>query len=144
MNERRGIRAPGRGRWSARATAIAAALTTGVLVATLGATTSQAAPADFPSWADVQSAKRDEAAARAQLNSLNAAITAAQAEVDRTQKEAELRGTEYAQAQQAYDEQVIVTRRSRSSRLPPRRRPTRPSSSRRSSSPVSPSRAVPT
>ena len=111
MNERRGIRAPGRGRWSARATAIAAALTTGVLVATLGATTSQAAPADFPSWADVQAAKRDEAAAKAQLTALNAAITAAQAEVDRTQKEAELRGTEYAQAQQAYDEQVIVTQK---------------------------------
>ena len=90
---------------------MAAALMAGTLVATLGATTSQAAPADFPSWTDVQAAKRDEAAAKAQLASLNAAITAAQAEVDRTQKEAELRGTEYAQAQQAYDEQVIVTMR---------------------------------
>ena len=109
MNERRGIRAPGRGRWSARATAIAAALMTGALVATLGATTSQAAPADFPSWADVQAAKQSESAARAKLASLNAAIKTAQVEVDRTQKEAELRGTEYAKAQQAYDEQVVVT-----------------------------------
>ena len=99
MNERRGIRTLRRGRWSARATATAAALMTGALIATFGAATSQAAPADFPSWADVQAAKRDEAAAKAQLNSLNAAITAAQAEVDRTQQEAELRGTEYATAQ---------------------------------------------
>lgn len=91
--------------------ATAAAVTAGVLIATFGATTSQAAPADFPSWTDVQTAKRDEAAAKAQLNALNAAITAAQAEVDRTQKEAELRGTEYAKAQQAYDEQVIVTQK---------------------------------
>lgn len=109
MNERRGIRALRQGRWSARGTATLAAITAGVLIATFGATTSQAAPADFPSWADVQAAKRDEAAAKAQLNSLNAAITAAQAEVDRTQKEAEARGTEYAKAQQAYDEQVVVT-----------------------------------
>jgi murein DD-endopeptidase MepM/ murein hydrolase activator NlpD len=111
MNERRGIRALRQGRWSARGMATAAAVTAGVLIATFGATTSQAAPADFPSWTDVQTAKRDEAAAKAQLNALNAAITAAQAEVDRTQKEAELRGTEYAKAQQAYDEQVIVTQK---------------------------------
>lgn len=109
MNERRGIRALRQGRWSARGTATFAAITAGVLIATFGATTSQAAPADFPSWADVQASKRDEAAAKAQLNALNAAITAAQAEVDRTQKEAEARGTEYAKAQQAYDEQVVVT-----------------------------------
>jgi len=109
MNERRGTRALRQGRWSARGTATFAAITAGVLIATFGATTSQAAPADFPSWADVQASKRDEAAAKAQLNALNAAITAAQAEVDRTQKEAEVRGTEYAKAQQAYDEQVVVT-----------------------------------
>ncbi len=109
MNERRGILAPGRGRWSARATATLAAISAGVLIATFGATSSQAAPADFPSWADVQAAKQSEGAARAKLASLNAAIKTAQVEVNRTQKEAELRGTEYAKAQQAYDEQVIVT-----------------------------------
>ena len=86
-----------------------AAIAVGALVATFGATASTAAPADFPSWADVQAAKRDEAAARAQLNAINASITSAQVEVDRTQAEAEARGTDYAIAQQAYDEQVIVT-----------------------------------
>lgn len=69
-----------------------------------------AAPAaDFPSWSDVQAAKRDEASARAQLKSLNASIAAAQQEVDRTQAEAEARGTAYAEAQQAYDEQSMIT-----------------------------------
>lgn len=69
-----------------------------------------AAPAaDFPSWSDVQAAKRDEAFARAQLKSLNANIAAAQQEVDRTQAEAEARGTAYAEAQQAYDEQSMIT-----------------------------------
>jgi len=109
MNERRGIRALTEGRWNARATATLAAITAGVLIATFGAVSSQAAPADFPSWADVQAAKRDEATARAKLASLRASIKTAQVEVNRTQKEAERRGTEYARAQQAYDEQVIVT-----------------------------------
>lgn len=69
-----------------------------------------AAPAaDFPSWSDVQAAKRDEASARAQLKTLNANIAAAQQEVDRTQAEAEARGTAYAEAQQAYDEQSMIT-----------------------------------
>ncbi|AYF97679.1 M23 family metallopeptidase [Protaetiibacter intestinalis] len=104
-------RKAGRARGRTRVTALAAATASAVLVATLGATSSVAAPADFPSWSDVQAAKRDEAAAKTQLASLNAAITAAQVEVDRTQAEAEARGAEYAVAQQAYDEQVIVTQK---------------------------------
>ncbi|WP_166868568.1 M23 family metallopeptidase [Salinibacterium sp. ZJ70] len=92
-----------------RGQAALAALATGVLIATIGATSSTAAPADFPSWSDVQAAKRNEAAAKAQLAALNASITSAQAEVDRTQAEAEARGNEYFIAQQAYDEQAIIT-----------------------------------
>lgn len=111
MNVRgRGIRTPSGGRRTARLTGLVGALASAVVLSTLGAPASLAAPAaDFPSWADVQAAKRDEASARAQLTRLNASIAAAQVEVDRTQKEAELRGTEYAEAQQAYDEQVLVT-----------------------------------
>lgn len=98
-----------------RARLAIAALAAGLLVATTGAVGSTAAPgapaapADFPSWDDVQKAKRDEAAAKAQLATLNASIASAQAEVERTQAEAEARGNEYFSAQQAYDEQVIVT-----------------------------------
>lgn len=111
MNVRgRGVRTPGAGRRTARRAGLVAALASALVLSTLGAPASLAAPsADFPSWADVQAAKKDEASARAELTRLNASITAAQAEVDRTQKEAELRGTEYAEAQQAYDEQVLVT-----------------------------------
>ncbi|TXK19051.1 peptidoglycan DD-metalloendopeptidase family protein [Homoserinibacter sp. GY 40078] len=89
--------------------AVVAAIASGVLIATLGTTPSFAAPTDFPSWSDVQKAKKNEKAAKAQLKSIRASITSAQAEVDRTQKIAEQRGTEYAEAQQKYDEQVIVT-----------------------------------
>lgn len=87
-----------------------AALVAGAaLVLTLGVQPAVAAPAaDFPSWSDVQAAKRDEASARSQLNALNASITAAQAEVDRTQAESERRGTDYAEAQQKFDEQSVI------------------------------------
>lgn len=87
------------------------ALVAGAALAfTLGVQPAVAAPAaDFPSWSDVQAAKRDEASARAQLTALNASIASAQAEVDRTQAEAERRGTEYADAQQAFDEQSMIT-----------------------------------
>lgn len=79
------------------------------LALTLGVPTAVAAPAaDFPSWADVQAAKRDEASARAQLKALNASIASAQADVDRTQAEAERRGTDFAEAQQAFDVQSVI------------------------------------
>ncbi|TPX04420.1 peptidoglycan DD-metalloendopeptidase family protein [Schumannella luteola] len=91
-------------------TALVAGAASVLLAITLGVQPAVAAVAtDFPSWADVQAAKRDEASAKAQLNALNASIQAAQAEVDRTQAEAQKRGTEYAEAEQAYDEQSIVT-----------------------------------
>jgi murein DD-endopeptidase MepM/ murein hydrolase activator NlpD len=106
--QHRGIsRAQGAG---SRATAIVAGAASIALAFTLGVQPAVAAPtADFPSWTDVQAAKRDEAAAKAQLKSLNASIAAAQVEVDRTQAEAERRGTEYAEAQQKFDEQSMVT-----------------------------------
>lgn len=80
-----------------------------VLALTLGVPSAVAAPAaDFPSWSDVQAAKRDEASARAQLKALNASIAAAQSEVDRTQAESERRGSEYDEAQQKFDEQSVI------------------------------------
>lgn len=108
MQHHRGIsRARGAG---SRASALVAGAASVALAFTLGVQPAVAAPAaDFPSWSDVQAAKRDEASAKAQLSALNASIASAQAEVDRTQAEAEKRGTEYADAQQAYDEQSMVT-----------------------------------
>lgn len=108
MQHRRGIsRVRGAG---SRASTVLAGAATIALAVTLGVQPAVAAPAaDFPSWADVQAAKRDEASAKAQLSALNASIASAQVEVDRTQAEAEKRGTEYAEAQQAYDEQAAIT-----------------------------------
>jgi murein DD-endopeptidase MepM/ murein hydrolase activator NlpD len=86
------------------------ALVAGAALAfTLGVPSAVAAPAaDFPSWTDVQAAKRDEASARAQLKALNAGIASAQVEVDRTQAESERLGTEWAEAQQKFDEQSVI------------------------------------
>src|SRR5690606_11798160 len=107
MQHRGTIRAHGAG---ARATAIVAGAASIALAVTLGVQPAAAAPAaDFPSWSDVQAAKRDEASAKAQLNALNASIASAQAEVDRTQAESEKRGAEFADAQQEYDEQSMIT-----------------------------------
>ncbi|MFT4030477.1 MAG: peptidoglycan DD-metalloendopeptidase family protein [Protaetiibacter sp.] len=95
---------------AARVTAVVAGAASVLLAITLGMQPAAAVVVeDFPSWADVQAAKRDEATAKAQLDALNASIAAAQTEVDRTQAEAETRGNEYATAEQAYDEQSIVT-----------------------------------
>ena len=95
-------------RSGSRTMAPMAAIASLLLAVTLGVQPATAAPAQYPSWADVQAAKRDEASAKAQLAALNKAITAAQAEVDRTQAEAQKRGEEYAAAEEAYDEQVLV------------------------------------
>jgi len=91
-----------------RATTAVAAMASALLALTLGVQPAVAAPADFPTWDEVQAAKRDEASAKKQLESLEASIETAQAEVDRTQAEADARGAEYAEAQQAYDEQTLV------------------------------------
>ena len=68
MQHRGMNRAQGAG---SRATAIVAGAAAIVLAFTLGVQPAVAAPAaDFPSWADVQAAKRDEASAKAQLTAL--------------------------------------------------------------------------
>src|SRR5690606_410358 len=100
----------GNGRARSAASRTIALIAGAALAVTVSVQPAIAAPAaDFPSWSDVQAANRDEASARAQLKTLNANIAAAQQEVDRTQAEAEARGTAYAEAQQAYDEQSMIT-----------------------------------
>jgi len=111
MQHRRETARMRHGRAGTRATTAVAAIASALLAVTLGvqpAVAAPAAPAEFPTWAQVQAAKRDEATAKKQLASLKAGIASAQKDVDRTQAEADARGAEYAEAQQAYDEQVLV------------------------------------
>jgi len=110
MQHPRGISEARTRRTAASARAVIAAVAAAALAVSLGVQPAVAAPAqDFPSWDDVQAAKRDEASAKAQLDSLKQSIASAQVEVDRTQAEAEKRGNEYAEAESAFDQQAIVT-----------------------------------
>jgi len=110
MQHPRGISEARTRRTAASARAVIAAVAAAALAVSLGVQPAIAAPAqDFPSWDDVQAAKRDEASAKAQLDSLKQSIASAQVEVDRTQAEAEKRGNEYAEAESAFDQQAIVT-----------------------------------
>ena len=59
---------------------------------------------DYPSWNDVLEARRDVAAAQAQIRQIRDAIAAITAEVERTQAIAEEKGAVYFEAQQAFDE----------------------------------------
>ncbi len=65
--------------------------------------------ADYPSWDDVVKAQRDEAAAKQLKQQLESQMQALQDEAQRTQDEADAKGVIYAEAQQAYDEQKVVT-----------------------------------
>lgn len=95
----------------ARAIAAALALAIAPTIALVGAPVPAAysAVADYPSWEDVKKAQRDEAAAKALKAQLERTLKALEDEVARTQAEAEKKGEEYYAAQQAYDEQVLVT-----------------------------------
>ncbi|WP_424980117.1 M23 family metallopeptidase [Labedella populi] len=63
--------------------------------------------AKYPSWDDVQKAKRNQAAAAAQVTNIKNLIAGLEAEVASTQAEAERKGQEYFEAQQAFDDAVV-------------------------------------
>lgn len=101
----------------ARAVAAALALALAPAVALVGApppAAYSAAVADYPTWDEVKKAKQDEAAAKALRSRLEGRLAALEDEVARTKAEAEKKGEEYYAAQQAHDEQVIVTQNLRS------------------------------
>lgn len=100
-----------RRRTLARAVAAALAIALAPTIGLVGAPAPAAysAPGDYPSWEDVKQAKQNEAAAKALQGQLEAQLKALEDEVARTQAEAQKKGEEYYAAQQAYDEQVIVT-----------------------------------
>jgi murein DD-endopeptidase MepM/ murein hydrolase activator NlpD len=63
--------------------------------------------AKYPSWDDVQKAKKNQADAAAQVTNIKNLIAGLEAEVASTQAEAELKGQEYFEAQQAFDDAVV-------------------------------------
>jgi len=65
--------------------------------------------ADYPSWEEVVAAQRNEANAKTLRAGLEAQLQGLQVEAQRTQDEADQKGELYAVAQQAYDEQSIIT-----------------------------------
>jgi murein DD-endopeptidase MepM/ murein hydrolase activator NlpD len=65
--------------------------------------------ADFPSWEEVAAAKRDEASAKALRDRLQGQLQGLRDQAAATQAEADAKGQLYADAQQAYDEQYLVT-----------------------------------
>lgn len=104
----RGAVAARRSRWI-RAIAVATAIMVAPTVAVLGTPASPAYAVDYPSWDDVQKAVADVRAAEALKTQIEAQLVALQAEVTRTQADAEAKGLLYDEAQTAYDEQVLVT-----------------------------------
>ncbi|NRD08913.1 M23 family metallopeptidase [Rathayibacter agropyri] len=82
---------------SAALASAALALVSGLLVAT------PAQAADYPTWADVEAAKGNTAAAAAQVDRITSLIGDLQREVTAAQQLAQQRGDEHFAAQQAFD-----------------------------------------
>jgi murein DD-endopeptidase MepM/ murein hydrolase activator NlpD len=103
-----GAQAPSRLARRIRVLAAAVAL---ALIPALGgiAPSNAAVAADYPSWEEVVAAQKNEAQAKALRASLEGQLAGLQAEAQRTQDEADAKGVIYAEAQQAYDEQKVVT-----------------------------------
>ena len=99
--ERRSLRTRG-----GRAIALVAVLGT-VLAASIAWTPAYAA--DYPTWDEVNGARNDAAAAQNLVNQIENTLVALQAEVARTQAEAEAKGAIYQEADQAFQEQALQT-----------------------------------
>ncbi|KAA9156421.1 M23 family peptidase, partial [Microbacterium lushaniae] len=77
------------------------AVSLGVLGATGGPLLAPAFAAGYPSWADVERAKANEASKAAEITRIQGMIQSLAAEVQRTQAEVVARSNEYYEAQQA-------------------------------------------
>lgn len=89
---------------------LSAALALALLPALGGIAPSNAAVvADYPSWEEVVAAQKNEAQAKQLRASLEGQLQGLQDAAQRTQEEADAKGAIYAEAQQAYDEQQVVT-----------------------------------
>ena len=97
---RRPTQASGRVRRWVSTLSVLSVLATGSIVGS----TSAAFAATYPSYTDVQNAKRSEAAKKAEIDTLNQLLTALQAAVDSTQANAVHTGAAAQEAQQNYDD----------------------------------------
>lgn len=103
-----GAQAPSKG--ARRIRVFAAALALALAPALSGIAPSNAAiSADYPSWEEVVAAQKNEAQAKALRVSLENQLAGFQEAAQRTQDEANAKGEVYAEAQQKYDEQNVVT-----------------------------------
>jgi murein DD-endopeptidase MepM/ murein hydrolase activator NlpD len=75
-----------------------------LILAVNGGTGAASANSDYPSWSDVQNARGSESAKQAQIAELKALIVTLTADAAAAEELATLRGTEYEQAQAAFDE----------------------------------------
>lgn len=96
----------GRRRGPRRRGTLRAAIATVLALLLVGVATVPARADSYPSWQDVQNAKKNAAAARAKVAQINTLIANLNAEVARTQAEAKKRGEELQVAQQNYFESV--------------------------------------
>lgn len=67
-----------------------------------------AVAADYPTWADVESARSNESAKQAQIDELTALLAALTADVGAARVEHEARAAEYEQAQTAFDQATLA------------------------------------
>ncbi len=75
----------------------------------LGGAPALAAPTiDYPSWADVTAARSNEAKAKAQIAAIQALLAQLKSDLETAQADEIAKGNAYAEAQDAYDAQVIV------------------------------------
>ncbi|WP_210479887.1 peptidoglycan DD-metalloendopeptidase family protein [Naasia sp. SYSU D00948] len=74
-----------------------------VLAAVVGGVASPAWAVDYPTWQDVEAAKKNESAKAAEIARIEGLIAESQRKVAETQAVAEQRGAEYQAAQNAFD-----------------------------------------
>lgn len=91
--------------WGAAAAALLSAALVFSLTGPVGASAAPAAPMpDYPSWDDVQQAKRNQAATAAEVDRIEGLLVALEQQAAELGKQAQLRGEEYEMARAALEE----------------------------------------
>jgi len=94
----------GRLRRGIRPRAVLSAVTIGAVGAGIGVVSSAQAAPDYPSWDDVQNAKRDEASKQAEIESLTGLLAGLQESADAASKASRIADEKYRIAKDALDE----------------------------------------
>ncbi len=90
-----------------RFAASVAVLATAFTTAILGTAESPAFAADYPTWAEVEAAQRNESAAKAKMEELRNLLAQLKDQVAETQRIAEEKGSAFADADMAYQEAAL-------------------------------------